>query len=306
MRVAFINNKIPRSNGFFWAKKFNERSNDFLHLSVEKWNLEALIRFKPDHIHFNSAAQPIEKWIPLDKINNLRNHLPNVPITWYYCDAFKSFEHRIKLNGLLDAAFCSYDNNEKTIWMPVPGDVNFWVVERNEKPKHNIIFIGNQYAAHSEKQGVPFTRAQTLKAVSRHFNITIVGGGWEKYKLQHFRPTDNYRQTRQYYYDSKIGLNVINEGYRKLGKCWSNRLTHMMLCGLPCFTPYMPRIERVLTHMEHVIFYQNDQDLVKLLKVHSDNDLLLRRIAENGQKKAISIMNMDIAVRKILDVKRKR
>ena len=189
--------------------------------------------------------------------------------------------------------------------MPIPSDIAFWNVSKAKVPKHLIVFVGNQYASHSESQGVPFTRGRTLKAVASKFETTIVGGGWKKYKLKYQKPTQTYSQTREYYANAVVGLNIINDGYRKLRKCWSNRLTHMMLCGLAVFTPHMPYIDEVLKDGEHVILYNTDKDLLNKMFYYFEHRDKLDLIGQNAKTLAREIMDVDKAVHRILAIKRK-
>ena len=305
MKIVFMSQKIGQNEGnaFFWLTAFKKRGQ-LLHIGSLPWSLNEICRWQPDHIHIDNAAQPLDKWMPLNRLRKLRDRLGNTAITLYFHDALKELNYRPGLLQYLDGSFCSY-NEKGSIWMPVPSDIKFWDVPRPEIPKHNIIFIGNVYKQLTKAQKIEYTRGRTLRAVQTRFKITIVGHGWQKeYGLHHRPPTGKFQETRAYYQNARIGLNVMNDSIRNLRKCWSNRLTHMMLSGLPCFTPYMPGLENAFIDGKEVIFYHSDQDLIKKLASYTKNNDLLRQIGQAGKKKMQGLGDINKAVNRILAVKR--
>lgn len=302
MRTIFINPILSRSNGMFFKKEFKKQSNQFLHVTNRNWQINDFVAFKPDHIHWNSAAQPIDQWAPISKIQRLKALLPNTVLTTFFADAKKSFKHRIQLNVIVNGAFCTYANNKHTIWAGMPGDQSFWKPIENKK-EYEIIFIGNNYKGLSESQGVKFTRAKTLKLVQRNYELKIVGSAWKEYGLNYDKPTKDYEATRLYYSKTIVGLNTMNDGYKYLKKCWSNRLAHMMLMGLPCFTPMMPDLDTVFKDNKEIIFYNDDNDLLNKLNFWLPRREELKEIGNLGRLKMLEVGNISKLVTKMLDVK---
>lgn len=307
MRVLYINKNLQRSNNVFFKRAFEAQANAFLHITNKDWTVQEVVNFQPDHIHFNSAAQPVQDWLPENKIKALRKVLPNCVLTHYYCDALKSPGYRKKLIRLMDETFTSYDM-QGTTWMPVPSDVTYWNINRNVKHyQHDLIFIGNIYAKHLEKYKISYTRHRTIKFIRQNnFGLAVVGDKWKKYyNITHFPRTITYEQTRDFYKQSFAGLNIVVDGLWSMRRCWSARLTHMMLCGLPCFTPRTDNIDSIFTDGLDVIFYDSDQQLIVKMDYYFKRRKLMVDIGKRGQMKMRELADIDMSVMQILEARRK-
>jgi len=303
MKVVYINKDLVLSNNVFLKKEFVRQSTNFKHINTSAWSPKRIAILKPDHIHFSSAAQPVEKWIKIEKIMELRKLLPGCVITHFYADALKSSDYRKKLIQLMDKSFYSYDYPGAE-WMPVPTAIDFWNRER-QTGRYGIIFVGNVYEKHLQKYKIKYDRQLYLKEVLRHHRVTVVGNKWDKYYgIPQKKRTVNYEQTRDYYLNSTVGLNLIVSGLWNLSRCWSARLTHMMLVGLPCFTPRVKGIDSVFTTGEEVILYDSIDDLIMKMDYFMKRSKLLEHIGIKGRIKMMSLADVRLAVMKILDTRR--
>lgn len=302
MNLCFINKDLQLSSNKFFKQAFKDQSDRFTHIKNE-WSIDEITSLNPDHIHFNSAAQPVGKFMDIDKIKQLRSELPNTVFTWFYADALKSEDYRKKLIKLMDKSFYTY-KYPGTEWMPVQTNIDFW--NKNKKGyKHNIIFIGNVYAIHLQKYGIPFDRQKVLKEVVKVHKVTIVGNKWNKYYgIEHFNKTSTYEQTREYYLNSLVGLNIMVDGLRNLNSVWSARLTHMMLCGLPCFTPKVPGLDKIFEDGKELLIYNDTDDLMMKLDYYMKRINLLKAIGIKGKIKMNVLSDIDMGVMRILETKR--
>ena len=316
MRVIFINAKpifrLDSTSHKFWFNQFRKQSTDFWFIHTANWNINQIKNWNPDHIHFSSDALPRTMWMPLSKIKSLRKVCPHAVITSYRGGVGKEKEHLNKLNPLMDAAFGSNDYYKEQIWLPAPSSPKFWrhVNLNRKKIVYRIIHIGHGSAEHlktMKKRGITFTKHRTLKAVQAKFGqkFTLIGSGWKQLGLNHFPPTPNYDVNKNYYHQSLIGLNVVHDSLRIFPKYWSSRLMHMMMSGLACITPYQPEIETVMEHGKHILFYKNDNELIKLLTHYIDKEDELRQMGKDVCELACKQWNSKLAVQRILAVRKK-
>jgi len=317
MRIVFINCinsfKNEASSHRFWAEEFLNQASDILFLTKHNWNINEIVNFKPQHIHFASDALPRSVWMPVNKIKKLRNKLNsaklNTVITSYRGGVGKEGELLEVLNGLVDKAFGSTDFYSNQEWLPTASNPLFWNGVRRGG-LCGIIYIGHASEEHIKimrKRGIYFTKHKYLKALQGRTKLTVVGSGWKRFGIRHEIPTNTYEQNRNYYLNSTIGLNIVHDDLRKYTKYFSNRLIHMMQTGLPCITPYQPNLEKVFKYGE-VIMYKNINDLLLKVIYYLDetNRDELRRIAAKGKHLVSTVWNPKNLVRKILSVERKQ
>lgn len=111
-------------------------------------------------------------------------------------------------------------------------------------------------------------RAEFLAEVSKRFHTDVFGMHWERWRELHpglriHRPVDN-RGYAKICATSRIvlGVNEINSD----DYYFSNRTFLTMACGAFHLTHYVPRLENVFRHGEHLAWYRDEADALRQIE----------------------------------------
>lgn len=194
-----------------------------------------------------------------------------VNIGWWMCDyrAYEDLDYKEIPKSITHIFLCNteqldnYRKNfgKKTYYMPQCG-------YRFEEPKSfnrtlkNIIFIGSLYHPKYHTNRLDF-----LEPLRKYGVIHI------------FRDRTTYGMSL-FYEKTPISLSISLpfRGYT------SNRLYNILAAGGFCLSLYYPEIEKQFTNKEHLVWFNNKEELIELVEYYLKNRKERDKIAANGRK----------------------
>jgi hypothetical protein len=145
-----------------------------------------------------------------------------------------------------------------------------------QEPVRDVAFIGGP--------GRRGQRASFLAEISRRFRTDVYGMHWERWRDLHpelriHRPVDN-RGYAKVCATSRIvlGVNEINSD----DYYFSNRTFLTMACGAFHLTHYVPKVENVFRHGEHLAYFRDEADALAQIEYWLPRTEERARIAAAG------------------------
>ncbi len=297
IKIFYIDYFTPENSNFYWLRAFRKVGQVMI-FDVGKDNLKKLqskiLDFKPDHIHLGGSVK--DNHITPQFLAGLKEKL-NFTASAFYGDGSYSFYH-FKLAEIVDYIYLSNKthikiNQERGLnnfkYMPCPTYPDIFNHQKGRKI-YEIIFIGNNNRSE---------RLILLKKIAERYNLRVFGNGWEKTGLDWGSPVygkDFSRICSQ----AKICLGEKQPSCAELEACFSNRLINTLATGSFYVNPYSRNLESIFTNREHLVWYENEEELFKLIDYYLENPRERERIAREGQKEVYAKYTYDKSVKIIL------
>jgi len=270
---------------------------------LNSWDLK---RINVDLIHRVKKSKPdilivSGGWTIYPKtISKIRN-LGNIITVNWIADYPRMFDVHLKTGPYYNYFFTSSSDAlrrykdagyENGYWLPFACDPGIQrplqlTVEEREKYGNDICFVGSMYSE----------RVEVLECLC-DFDLGIWGLGWER--LAKNSPLRKFirggvvkpEEWVKIYNSSKIGLNIVtdflhlNPEKRKLGFA-NMRVFEILGCGAFQIIDKKRDVLALFNPNEHLVVYENIDDLKSLILYYLKNEDERKRIAENGKRIAL-------------------
>lgn len=161
--------------------------------------------------------------------------------------------------------------------------------------RRDVAFIGGP--------GRKGQRARLLASISEHFDTEVFGHNWDRwqpiYPNLKVRRSVDYRGYRKVCASSRIvlGCNEINDSMYY----FSNRTFLTLACGGFHLTHYVPRLEDVFQHGEHLVWFDGADDALEQIAHWLDRPEQRAQIAASGHSLVMNHHRYFHRISRILD-----
>jgi hypothetical protein len=145
----------------------------------------------------------------------------------------------------------------------------------------DVVFCGSYYG--NKFSGTGEREETALALIKEHINFGIVGNNWPK----------NYpvigkcevKQQHHVWKRAKVCINVNN--YNDVPKYYSDRQLIAMASGTPLVCKYIPQLEDDFEHGEHLLWFENTEELIRNVKLLLSNQELAKEIGRRGRAEVV-------------------
>ncbi|MBF0571574.1 MAG: glycosyltransferase [Candidatus Omnitrophica bacterium] len=187
-------------------------------------------------------------------------------------------------------------------WLPFACDPNYHKpmdVYRKDREKYtrDIAFVGSYYP----------NRARTLEAIA-DFNIGIWGPYWKKLSSDSRLKTKtvdikmNYNQWVKIFNASKICIVVHYQDGKVPCHQISPKIFEAMACGCFVLTDQQKDVDKLFKNKQHLVAFDNEDDLRENIKYYLTHDEERKRIAFNGYQEVILHHRYQDRIKQILSM----
>jgi len=285
LRYAYLNSAWWDSQ----ERAFKELGYNLLTLDIKDHSYNYLLRsikiFKPDIL-----------WVGgINGIDFLRKNSKffknsKITVVYWLWDVREPFI--FDFGGVIDTMFISSKNEipiykkhynlDRVFYMPTP--INPHILHRNKNIKevYDIGFSGSIDFSKYHKE-----RTLTLKYLSQHFNVKIFN--------------DIYNNLPEYYSKCKIIFGGTPD-LKDLELYSSNRLYISLSCGCCYLTNYFKGLEKLAKNEENILWYNNKDELIKIVNKYLSNKNLRENIKINAELLARSKHNYKARILNMLEI----
>jgi spore maturation protein CgeB len=279
---------------------------------IQKWDLEKLNkrlidlvkREKPDLCIVVGGHTILPSFV--SKIKGMK-----VPIALWTTDVPVHFENILACAPFYTHLFCAGSEAmdifhekgfENTTWLPFGCDADFHKPVTLDSKEHkeyarDVVFVGSYYP----------NRAIILEAIA-DLNVGVWGPYWEK--LQASSPLKNKAINIKMNYDewvkifSACKINLVihyNDGKVPCHQA-SPKIFEALACGCFVLTDRQRDVENLFKDKEHLVFFDNEQDLQKKIQYYLEQADERNRIALKGQASAINEHTYKHRMKRLIEV----
>jgi spore maturation protein CgeB len=286
---------------FFFPGRARQKLPFLQSLEIKRINnalLKKVKKFRPDIVLIAGGFT-----INSDTINAIKQ-LENITTINWSADYPRNFEYHIETGPYFDYLFTSAADGLKNYrkrghknghWLPFACDADIHKpidVSEKEREKYScdVCFVGSNYPE----------RVAILEKLSG-FNLGIWGIGWDKLPSnsplkQHIRGgVSRPEEWTKIYSCSKIVLNILSlklDGAIDLvdpeyGHIANTRVFEALGCGAFQLVELKSDVIKLFKTGDHLVCYEDSNQLIKLIKYYLNNPEDRKRIANNGRRIAI-------------------
>jgi spore maturation protein CgeB/SAM-dependent methyltransferase len=296
-RLLYIDKFSPDNSNHFWLKSFSKTG------AVEIFDIRENLRdlnertldFQPQHIHLGGSVK--NGFVKPEWLRQMQARL-GCTVSVFYGDARFSDYHtqlarvadqvyfsnktHIRINAEQGLTNCSY--------LPCPTDPDSFHPIKQE-PEFDLLFIGN----HNNE-----SRLNLLKKLDARFDLRVAGHDWESTGLKALGPAygENFSRLCA---QARILLGIVGDEWKDLEAYFSNRLVNVMASGAFLLQTYTPGLESVFTNHEHLVWYQDEDELFSQINQYLADIAARLRIAENGYREVTAKYTYDHSVALIME-----
>lgn len=161
---------------------------------------------------------------------------------------------------------------------------------------NNIAFCGNYYP----EMQFPLTelRAKTAYLLKVHYpeNFNLYGRKWEKIHLKSEGFADNQKEA-ELYNATSLALSISHFNYSRY---FSDRLLREMACGCCVLSHRFQDCDLEFTDGEHIVFWDNETDLLKKIDFYLKNPSQARIIGDKASKYVAENYSWDKVVENLI------
>ena len=258
-------------------KSFLRRRPDMVFIFCQDLPRDLLEEFREDCVVVLWAEESLEDLSPSEVDYFTRTHL--------VCTSNPARLPWLEQQGVKNPAFLM-SAFSPTFHSPAP----------TRSPKREVAFLGTP--------GRKGQRVRFLAEISRHFNTEIFGRGWGPYLSDHphlrVRAPVRNRAYARVCASSQIvlGLNEVNSERQY----FSNRTWLTLGCKAFHLTHYVPGLEEVFVNGEHLAWFHDLDEFVKLARVYLQLHEKRGRIAAAGHQLVLREHRYSDRVAAILDL----
>ena len=121
-----------------------------------------------------------------------------------------------------------------------------------------------------------------LEAIDREFDLQVYGQGWEETNIKAARKSVGVPEFARLCTSAKVFLGIDKTNDREL--YFSNRTWFALGCRGFLLTRYVKGLELIFANHEHLVWYQDQDECLELLRFYLAQDELRARIAEQGHR----------------------
>jgi len=322
MRIIYVDYFGPESSNSYWLTEFQKRgvvvTYDILQIKDDlKEFKEAVLKFKPTHIHFGGSVKSAG-YMPPILIREIREACSNTRITFFYGDAYNEEKYYHDLAPYASEIFMSNASFNYT-YMPCPAPKENTRQWQDDK-KYDIVFIGNNYNQE---------RLNLIKQLSK-FKIVIFGNKWpDEVDCRGIVSLADYpnvcaqawivfgdpagpvceRSGRDEctvgnpdsLYDSPLCRSRSCSEYEDLNAYLSNRLMNTLISGSVHLAPYVKGMEQYWIDRQDLVWYKTEQERDKAIEELLNSPELCKEIASSAQSKVLKKYTFEKCARRILN-----
>ncbi|OGI17056.1 MAG: hypothetical protein A2287_02985 [Candidatus Melainabacteria bacterium RIFOXYA12_FULL_32_12] len=285
------------------SKGFQQLGNNILYLDIRELNFEIIKKFKPDFVigydyvqFINPQAEKI-----LEKLN--------IPVIHYFADDPNSnFAHSgdlslfSKLSNSDGIIFCwdkQYLNvfRNKCFYLPLGVDADLYTVQNNNTQQAlDIVFTGrpltNIRLTILSEIIKNFPDKLSIYSYKKHFDTSIedMQKLLNETELNHYKNSykgflETEEQLAEVYANSKIVLNItMDQGLSSM----NYRVLEVLAAGGFLLTDYKQDTADYFKADKDLVFYKNNEELIRKISKYLNEHSLRNQIAENGKKMVIN------------------
>jgi hypothetical protein len=286
LRYSFLNNARWDSQ----ARAFEKLGYNTLILDIKDNSFSYLIKcirlYKPDILWIGGkvAYQFLKK-------NAIFFRMSNIKVVYWMWDITSLSSFNFK--GVIDYMFITSKgqiplykkrfNLDKIYFMPA--SIMPEIIHRNKfiKEEIDVGFSGQLSYLHPWYK----ERTQILDFIKQHFNVKVF--------------LEIYNNLPEYYSKCKIVFGGTPY-FKDLELYASNRPYIALSCGCCFITNYFKGLEKLAENEKHLLWYNNKDELIYLLKKYISNKSLRERIKNNAEKIAKKKHNYMARINNMLDI----
>ena len=297
-KIFYIDYFSINNSNFYWQKAFcgfgKVRTFDIVKEDRELLR-ERIMGFNPHHIHLGGSVK--SGMVPLSLLFDVKKEL-GCTISVFYGDCVYSSYHS-ELAKVVNYIYVSNKthikiNEEKGIknfkYMPCPTDPGIFKDQKCKKV-FDVVFIGNNNQP---------SRLPLLRELADNFNLMIFGNGWEETGINYGKPVYG-REFSKVCSKSKICIGILDPKWTELEAYFSNRLINTLATRSFYVQRYTHGLENVFTNRKHLVWYNGENELIRLIKYYLNNKKERDKIATEGQKRVYESYTYEKSVKKILE-----
>jgi len=237
-----------------------------------------------------------------------------IPIALWTTDVPADFKNILESASFYDHLFCAGSEAsdifhargfENVTWLPFACDPNFHKrislnIDESHQFAKDIVFVGSYYS----------NRARILEGIA-DLDLGVWGPYWQKLevhsplKKKAINIKMNYDQWVKIFNASKINIVIHYQDGKLPCHQASPKLFEAMACGCFVLTDRQKDAQALFKDKEHLVFFDDPQDLRAKIKYYLDHEDERKRIAERGFIEVLEKHTYQHRVKSILDILQK-
>lgn len=204
---------------------------------------------------------PLGFWLAQDGLKIA--HYFDLIVDWWgrdksYFPILKYFDLVLSTDGSDSSVYKKAGINRK--WLKQAVDITEYYPVKKNHYFYDVAFIGGSYG----------TRQKLFKELSQKYNFMQFNGG--------------YRGEGHAEVCATSKIMVADNARNNIPGYWSNRVYLHLACGAFVLHPSVPGMDKVFKDGQHLVYYDNREDLMNKIDLYLGNDKERKRISKTGHE----------------------